>query len=159
MNILKRAKSVNTKEKAISNDNFILGKDETLLPKFTRIFGTKYAVNVYYLRVQKPELNLTDSCINIYLPMSFRNRHNQDVLDVILLKMYTAIAEKEIENGHIKVNGLRADLGQKIIPGKDRVTYKGQPVEIKKNVSDKIEEAELDKKFSKAVILSRCICR
>ena len=98
MNILKRAKSVNTKEKSISNDNFILGKDETLLPKFTRIFGTKYAVNVYYLRVQKPELNLTDSCINIYLPMSFRNRHNQDVLDVILLKMYTAIAEKEIEN-------------------------------------------------------------
>ena len=98
MNILKRAKSVNTKEKAISSDNFILGKDETLLPKFTRIFGTKYAVNVYYLRVQKPELNLTDSCINIYLPMSFRNRHNQDVLDVILLKMYTAIAEKEIEN-------------------------------------------------------------
>ena len=42
-------------------------------------------------------------------------------------------AEKEIEAGRFKVNGQPAELGQKIIPGKDRVTYKGQPVEIKKN--------------------------
>ena len=98
MNILRRAKTINTKEKSNFNDNFILGKDETLLPKFTRIFGTKYSVNVYYLRVQKPELNLTNSCINIHLPMSFRKQNNQDLLDVILLKMYTTIAEKEIEN-------------------------------------------------------------
>ena len=40
-------------------------------------------------------------------------------------------AEKEIEAGHIKVNGKPAELGQKIIPGKDRVTYKGKLVEIK----------------------------
>lgn len=40
-------------------------------------------------------------------------------------------AEKEIESGRIKVNGLSAELGQKIIPGKDRVTYKGKPVFIK----------------------------
>ena len=98
MNILRRTKAINTKEKSNINDNFILGKDETLLPKFTRIFGTKYSVNVYYLRVQKPELNLTNSCINIHLPMSFRKQNNQDLLDVILLKMYTTIAEKEIEN-------------------------------------------------------------
>ena len=98
MNILRRTKAINTKEKSNFNDNFILGKDETLLPKFTRIFGTKYSVNVYYLRVQKPELNLTNSCINIHLPMSFRKQNNQDLLDVILLKMYTTIAEKEIEN-------------------------------------------------------------
>ncbi len=42
-------------------------------------------------------------------------------------------AEKEIEAGRIKVNGQPAELGQKIIPGKDRVTYKGQAVEIKQN--------------------------
>lgn len=39
-------------------------------------------------------------------------------------------AEKEIEAGRIKVNGQPAELGQKIIPGKDRVTYKGKPVEL-----------------------------
>ena len=42
-------------------------------------------------------------------------------------------AEKEIESGRIKVNGLPAELGQKIIPGKDRVTYKGKPVVIENN--------------------------
>ncbi len=40
-------------------------------------------------------------------------------------------AEKEIEAGKIKVNGQPAELGQKIYPGKDRVTYNGQLVEIK----------------------------
>ena len=40
-------------------------------------------------------------------------------------------AEKEIENGSIKVNGQRADLGQKIVPGKDRVTYKGKLLDCK----------------------------
>ncbi len=98
MNIFKLVKPTVTKEKAILDNNFILGKDETLLPKFTRIFGSKYSVNVYYLKVQKPELNLTDSCINIHLPMTFRKQNNQGLLDVILLKMYTTIAEKEIEN-------------------------------------------------------------
>ena len=42
-------------------------------------------------------------------------------------------AEKEIEAGRIRVNGLPAELGQKVIPGKDRVTYKGQSIEIKQN--------------------------
>ena len=30
--------------------------------------------------------------------MNYRKRNNQDLLDVILLKMYTKIAENEIEN-------------------------------------------------------------
>ena len=33
MNILKRTKAINTKEKSNFNDNFILGKDETLYIK------------------------------------------------------------------------------------------------------------------------------
>ena len=98
MNILKRVKFTNTKEKTNYNNTFILGKDETLLPKFTRIFGTKYSVNIYYLRTEKPELNLTENCINIHLPMNYRKRNNQDLLNVILFKMYTKIAENEIEN-------------------------------------------------------------
>lgn len=42
-------------------------------------------------------------------------------------------AEKEILAGSIKVNDLPAELGQKVTPGKDRVTYKGQPVVLKEN--------------------------
>lgn len=46
-------------------------------------------------------------------------------------------AEKEIECGHVKVNGETATPGQRIIPGVDTVTYKGKPVampKFKKNV-------------------------
>ena len=71
MNIFKRVKIANTKEYTDLGNNFIFGKDETLLPKFTRIFGTKYSVNGYYLRTEKPELNLTENCINIHLPMNY----------------------------------------------------------------------------------------
>ncbi len=37
-------------------------------------------------------------------------------------------AEKEIEAGFFKVNGEKATIGQKVVPGIDTVTYKGRPV-------------------------------
>lgn len=99
MNIFKIVKIGNSKGNThINNDEFILGKDETLLPKFTRIFGLNYSVNVYYLKTQKPELNLKENYINIHLPMHYRKRNNQKLLNAILLKMYTQIAENELEN-------------------------------------------------------------
>ncbi len=99
MNIFKMVKSNNIKGSVqINSDEFILGKDETLLPKFTRIFGLNYSVNVYYLKTEKPELYLKENCINIHLPMNYRKRNNQKLLNTILLKMYTQIAENEIEN-------------------------------------------------------------
>ncbi len=99
MNILNIVKSTNTKEKSsYSSNNFILGKDETLNPKSTKIFGLNYTVNVYYLKVSKPELNLEKNSINIHLPMKYRKQNNQNLLNAILLKMYSKIAENEIEN-------------------------------------------------------------
>ncbi len=99
MNIIERIKISNiSKKSSLYNDNFVLGKDETLKPKFTTIFGENYSVNVYYLRVSSPELNLEKNSININLPMSYKNNNNQNLLNVILLKMYTKIAENEIEN-------------------------------------------------------------
>lgn len=99
MSILNIVKLSNTKENInYTNDNFILGKDETLDPKFTKIFGLNYAVNVYYLKISKPELNLEKNSVNIHLPMKYRKQNNQALLNIILLKMYTKIAENEIEN-------------------------------------------------------------
>ncbi len=37
-------------------------------------------------------------------------------------------AEKEIERGSFTINGVRAEIGQKIDPTKDTVLYKGKPV-------------------------------
>jgi predicted metal-dependent hydrolase len=99
MMFFNRVKSANIKEsKVLYDDNFLFGKDETLMPKFTSIFGKSYAVNVYYLKVQKPELNLQNNCINISLPIIYRKRENQDLLNAILFKMYKKITEAEIEN-------------------------------------------------------------
>ena len=99
MSILNFVKSANTKENTrYFQDSFILGKDETLDPKFTKIFGINYNVNVYYLRIEKPELNLEKNSINIHLPMKYRKQNNQGLLNALLVKMYTKIAENEIEN-------------------------------------------------------------
>lgn len=99
MSILKLVKAANTKEKIeFNNDNFLFGKDETLQPKFAKILGLNYTVNIYYLRINSPELNLEKNCINIHLPISYRKKDNQELVNIILLKMYTKIAENEIEN-------------------------------------------------------------
>lgn len=99
MNIFNIVKPAYTKEKINnSNDNFLFGKDETLQPKFAKIFGLNYSLNIYYLKTNKPELNLEANCINVHLPMSYRKRDNQNLLNVILLKMYAKIAENEIEH-------------------------------------------------------------
>lgn len=86
-----------TKDNQISN-TFIFGKDESLMPKFAKILGISYALNIYYVRIQAPELTVEKNRIVVYLPIKYRNCNNQKLLNVILLKMYTAIAEKEIEN-------------------------------------------------------------
>jgi hypothetical protein len=81
-----------------SSEAFLLGKDETLNPKFTKIFDINYSVNIYYLKINAPELNLEKNCININLPMNYKNYNNQKLLNTILEKMYIKIAENEIEN-------------------------------------------------------------
>lgn len=99
MNILKLVKTANIKEReGFNNDNLLFGKDETLQPKFAKIFGINYAVNIYYFRITSPELNLEKNCINIHLPIAYRKKDNQELINIILLKMYTKIAENEIEN-------------------------------------------------------------
>ncbi len=40
-------------------------------------------------------------------------------------------AEREIENGHFAINGVKAKLGDRVEPGKDKITYKGEV--LKKN--------------------------
>ena len=35
-------------------------------------------------------------------------------------------AEREIENGHFAINGVKAKLGDRVEPSKDKVTYKGE---------------------------------
>ena len=45
-------------------------------------------------------------------------------------------AEEAVKDGKIKINGVRAEIGQKIIPGSDTVEYKGRKIssDAKRNV-------------------------
>ncbi|MBQ8287435.1 MAG: rRNA pseudouridine synthase [Clostridia bacterium] len=42
-------------------------------------------------------------------------------------------AERSIEEGDVKINGILAEIGQKIRPDRDKVTYRGRPVVKKRN--------------------------
>ncbi len=42
-------------------------------------------------------------------------------------------AERAIEEGDVQINGIPAEIGQKIRPDRDKVTYRGRPVVKKRN--------------------------
>ena len=123
MKILKSIKTNNLKAYHYhTNNSFLFGKDETLEPKHTRIFGINYYLNIYYIKINKPELNIKNTHINIYLPITYRKKNNQKLLNIILYKMYTKISEREIENTMEKARHLLGfvpeDYEIRKIPGK-----------------------------------------
>ncbi len=97
MNKLSKPNAKKVKISNVSVENFIFGKDESLKPKFTSILGNSYLVNVYYLKIDTPKLTLEEDSINVYIPYQYKNRNNQELLNTILLKMYSKIAEKELD--------------------------------------------------------------
>ncbi len=97
MNIFSKS-NYKTVKKSSYLEDFIFGKDESLKPKFTKIFGKNYSINIYYLKIKSPELNLEKDTIKIYIPMQYRKNNNQALLNIILHKMYVKIAENELEN-------------------------------------------------------------
>ena len=98
MNLLNLVKSSNSKINSInSKDNFIIGKDEILEPKTIRIFDMNFTLNVYYLKIKSPELNIEKKSVNVFLPIKLRKQNNQALLKNILYKMYKKITEKEVE--------------------------------------------------------------
>lgn len=42
-------------------------------------------------------------------------------------------AERAIEEGDVKINGVNAEIGQKVRPDRDKITYRGRPVVKKRN--------------------------
>ena len=123
MNISNLSNPINSRSSSVFIDNnFLFGKDETLEPKYTRIFGKNYYINIYYLKIVKPELNIEKNKINVYLPFIYKKNNNQKLLNTILCKMYTKISEKEIENAMEKARHLLGfvpeDYEIRKIPGK-----------------------------------------
>ena len=62
-----------------------------------KVFGEDYKLRISYKLIQRPELNLENGVIMINLPFKYRNVDNTKVINLILNKFYTRLAEKEVE--------------------------------------------------------------
>ena len=64
----------------------------------TKIFGESYGIEVIYIKIENPELNLYGKKIILYLPYKYKKVKNTQILKIALEKMYDEIARVEIEN-------------------------------------------------------------
>ena len=65
--------------------------------KSVKIFGVSYELNVVYKRVKKPKLDLKEKQIEISLPTKYKKLNNDIIIEMLLEKMYDAIANKELD--------------------------------------------------------------
>lgn len=71
-------------------------KKESIL-KSVKIFGVSYELKVTYRRIKKPKLDLKEKIIEISLPTKYKKIENTIIIEILLEKMYDAIANKELE--------------------------------------------------------------
>lgn len=65
--------------------------------KSVKIFGVNYELKVLYKRVKTPKLNLQEKLIEISLPTKYKKLNNEILIEMLLEKMYDAIANKELD--------------------------------------------------------------
>ena len=71
-------------------------KKESIL-KSVKIFGVNYELKVLYKRIKTPKLNVKEKNIEISLPTKYKKIQNDVIVEMLLQKMYDAIANKELE--------------------------------------------------------------
>ena len=65
--------------------------------KTTNILGKKYDINIEFKNISKPELNLYKKEINVVFPIEYKNKNIDNILEIVLRKMYITISENKIE--------------------------------------------------------------
>lgn len=65
--------------------------------KSVKIFGVNYELKVAYKRIKNPKLDLKEKNIEINLPIKYRKIQNDIIIEILLQKMYEAIANKELD--------------------------------------------------------------
>ena len=109
------------------NKNWILQKlkemENVSLFKTTKILGINYAVKVISRNVKSPELNLNNNYIEIILPSRIKGRNNNQIIDMILNKMYVKLTEKHLENvfEEIRIETGLAPEDYKIVENQDKI--------------------------------------
>ena len=65
--------------------------------RLVKIFGTNYELKLIYKRIKNPKLDLKEREIEISLPTKYKKVNNNSIIDILLEKMYEAIANKELD--------------------------------------------------------------
>ena len=71
-----------------------------------KILGKNCSVNIRYENRKTPNVNLEEEAIEIQLPNKYKKVNNDEILKVLVEKMYNVIAEREIERAMEKTRKL-----------------------------------------------------
>lgn len=63
-----------------------------------KVLGKNYDIEMQYKNIKAPSLSFENNKIQVVLPNQFRKMENQEIVNVLMNKMYEKIAEREIEN-------------------------------------------------------------
>ena len=111
-----------------------------------KIFGVSYKLDITYKYIKTPKLNIEEKVIKIMLPYKYKKVDNKTIVELLIKKMYDAIAEKELDTIMEKVRltlkfapedfeiaRIDKTLGKcyrdKIIINPDIVAYKKETIE------------------------------
>ncbi len=111
-----------------------------------KIFGVSYKLDITYKYIKTPKLNIEEKVIKIMLPYKYKKVDNKTIVELLINKMYDAIAEKELDTIMEKVRltlkfapedfeiaRIDKTLGKcyrdKIIINPDIVAYKKETIE------------------------------
>lgn len=75
----------------------IKNKTEEIISKSVKIFGVHYNLDITYKYIKAPKLNVEDKVIKIILPNKYKKVNKDTILELLIDKMYDAIAEKELD--------------------------------------------------------------
>ena len=67
------------------------------------VLGKSLNLNIYYKKINVPELDLGEKDVNIYLPMRYKESGTVDIVSMAIQKMYDEIAQIEIANSMEKI--------------------------------------------------------
>lgn len=61
------------------------------------VLGNNLKLNIKYLNISAVELNKKDNEIDLFMPKKYKNVENIDVINLAIQKLYSTIADTEIE--------------------------------------------------------------
>jgi len=65
--------------------------------KTVKVLGKDYDLEVQYKNIKAPSLSIENNQIQVLLPNKFKKMENEEMVTILMNKMYEKIAEKEIE--------------------------------------------------------------